>query len=55
MTNNNLKKNVISAIKSCELEGFVYTKEEKQIFPSPKNMPFKLELIPTKKTAGAMI
>ncbi|MCX4131050.1 antitoxin VbhA family protein [Megamonas funiformis] len=32
MTNNNLKKNVISAIKSCELEGFVYTKEEKQIF-----------------------
>ncbi|EHR31899.1 antitoxin VbhA family protein (plasmid) [Megamonas funiformis] len=32
MTNNNLKKNVISAIKSCELEGFVYTKEEKQVF-----------------------
>lgn len=32
MTNNNLKKNVISAIKSCELEGFVYTEEEKQVF-----------------------
>lgn len=32
MANNNFYKNVISAMKSCELEGFVYTEEEKQIF-----------------------
>lgn len=32
MTNNTLKKNVISALKSCELEGFIYTEEEKHIF-----------------------
>lgn len=32
MPNNTLEKNVISAMKSCELEGFIYTKEEKYIF-----------------------
>ncbi len=34
MTNNELRElreNVISAIKSCELEGFVYTDEEKRV------------------------
>lgn len=28
MTNNELRKNVTSAMKSFELEGFVYTEEE---------------------------
>lgn len=32
MTNDELRKNVISAMKSCELEGFIYTEEEKRIF-----------------------
>ena len=35
MTNNELRelrKNVISVMKSFELEGFVYTEEEKRVF-----------------------
>ena len=35
MINNELRglrKNVISAMKSFELEGFVYTEEEKRVF-----------------------
>jgi hypothetical protein len=32
MINKELAENVTSAIKSCELEGFIYTKEEQKIF-----------------------
>ena len=32
MINKELAENVASAIKSCELEGFIYTKEEQKIF-----------------------
>ncbi|WP_302486730.1 antitoxin VbhA family protein [uncultured Megamonas sp.] len=32
MINKELAENVASAIKSCELEGFIYTKDEQKIF-----------------------
>ena len=35
MINKELAENVASAIKSCELEGFIYTKEEQKIFAQP--------------------
>ena len=32
MINKELDEKVASAIKSCKLEGFIYTKEEQKIF-----------------------
>lgn len=32
MYNQELSQNIISAMKSCELEGFVYTEEEQKFF-----------------------
>lgn len=46
MTNNELRelrKNVTSAMKSFELEGFVYTEEEKRIFNKIANGELSLD------------
>ena len=43
MTNNELRKNVTSAMKSFELEGFVYTEEEKRIFNKIANGELSLK------------